>query len=137
MISILDTTLRDGEQTSGVSFAAQEKLSIARLLLEDLRVDRIEIASARVSAGEYDTARKIMRWAESKGFSDRVEVLGFVDGKDSLEWIRDAGGKVMNLLCKGSMKHCTMQLGKTPEEHLKDIINVLKDRKSTRLNSSH
>ncbi|MBP7210002.1 MAG: 2-isopropylmalate synthase [Paludibacteraceae bacterium] len=127
MISILDTTLRDGEQTSGVSFAAQEKLSIARLLLEDLRVDRIEIASARVSAGEYDTARKIMRWAESKGFSDRVEVLGFVDGKDSLEWIRDAGGKVMNLLCKGSMKHCTMQLGKTPEEHLKDIINVLND----------
>ena len=44
-IEILDTTLRDGEQTSGVSFAAQEKLSIARLLLEELRVDRIEIAS--------------------------------------------------------------------------------------------
>ena len=45
-IEILDTTLRDGEQTSGVSFAAQEKLSIARLLLEELRVARIEIASA-------------------------------------------------------------------------------------------
>ena len=44
-VEIMDTTLRDGEQTSGVSFNAREKLSIARLLLEELRVSRIEIAS--------------------------------------------------------------------------------------------
>ena len=48
-IEIMDTTLRDGEQTSGVSFVPHEKLMIARLLLEDLKVDRIEVASARVS----------------------------------------------------------------------------------------
>ena len=39
-IEIMDTTLRDGEQTSGVSFVPHEKLMIARLLLEDLKVDR-------------------------------------------------------------------------------------------------
>ncbi|NLB02380.1 MAG: 2-isopropylmalate synthase, partial [Bacteroidales bacterium] len=58
-IEILDTTLRDGEQTSGVSFGVQEKLSIARLLLEELRVDRIEVASARVSEGEFKAVRRI------------------------------------------------------------------------------
>ena len=47
-IEIMDTTLRDGEQTSGVSFVPHEKLMIARLLLEDLKVDRVEVASARV-----------------------------------------------------------------------------------------
>ena len=51
MIEIMDTTLRDGEQTSGVSFAVQEKVSIARVLLEEVHVDRLEVASARVSDG--------------------------------------------------------------------------------------
>jgi D-citramalate synthase len=51
-IEIMDTTLRDGEQTSGVSFSASEKLTIAQLLLTEVKVDRIEIASARVSEGE-------------------------------------------------------------------------------------
>ena len=48
MIEIMDTTLRDGEQTNGVSFTAHEKKNIARLLIKELNVDRIEIAS-RVS----------------------------------------------------------------------------------------
>ena len=48
-IEIMDSTLRDGEQTSGVSFLPHEKLMIARKLLSDVNVDRIEVASARVS----------------------------------------------------------------------------------------
>ena len=57
-IEIMDTTLRDGEQTSGVSFSASEKLTIAQLLLTEVKVDRIEIASARVSEGEFDAVKK-------------------------------------------------------------------------------
>ncbi|MDD4489032.1 MAG: alpha-isopropylmalate synthase regulatory domain-containing protein [Paludibacter sp.] len=125
MIEIMDTTLRDGEQTSGVSFATTEKLSIAKLLLEELRVDRIEIASARVSEGEYASVKKVAKWAKDHGHIDKVEVLGFVDGKTSLEWIQNAGCKVLNLLCKGSENHCKYQLRKTPEEHLADIKQVL------------
>ena len=118
---IMDTTLRDGEQTSGVSFSAQEKLSMAKVLLEDVKVDRIEIASARVSDGEFNGAKQIMDWAKKKGFLNAVEILGFVDGETSIDWINDAGGKVLNLLCKGSLKHVTSQLRKKPEEHLADI----------------
>ncbi|GHT76589.1 2-isopropylmalate synthase [Bacteroidia bacterium] len=129
MIEIMDTTLRDGEQTSGVSFAATEKLHIARLLIEDLNVDRLEIASAKVSEGEFETAKRINRWASSAGHLERIEVLGFVDDELSLNWVKTAGGKVMNLLCKGSLKHCKEQLRKTPEQHLADILNVLEKAK--------
>ena len=126
MLEIMDTTLRDGEQTSGVSFAPQEKLSIARLLLEDLCVDRIEIASARVSDGEFESVKRVAKWASANGYIEKIEVLGFVDGTASLEWIKGAGCKVINLLCKGSLKHCNEQLKKTPEQHVADIKAVLK-----------
>lgn len=124
-IEILDTTLRDGEQTSGVSFVAQEKLMIARLLLEELKVDRIEVASAKVSEGELESVKMISAWAARRGLLERVEVLGFVDGVNSLNWISEAGCKVINLLCKGSLKHCTLQLRKTPEEHIAEITEVV------------
>ena len=50
-VLILDTTLRDGEQTQGVTFTPAEKSNIAKAFLQKLRVDRLEIASARVSEG--------------------------------------------------------------------------------------
>ncbi len=121
----MDTTLRDGEQTSGVSFTATEKLNIAKMLLDDLKIDRIEVASARVSEGEFEGASGIFRWARENGYVEQVEVLGFVDGDVSLRWIRDAGGMVDNLLTKGSLKHCTQQLRKSPEEHIDDIRKVI------------
>lgn len=124
-IEFLDTTLRDGEQTSGVSFVPHEKLLIANLLLENLKIDRIEVASARVSQGEHEAVKMICEWAAPRGLLEKIEVLGFIDGKNSVDWITSAGGKVMNLLCKGSEKHCRCQLGKSLEEHLRDIKNVL------------
>jgi D-citramalate synthase len=124
-IEIMDTTLRDGEQTSGVSYTATEKLSIAKMLLEEVKVDRIEIASARISDGEYEAASKILKWGKDNNYLDRIEILGFVDDNRSLDWIQNAGGKVINLLCKGSLKHVQGQLRKTPEEHVADIRKAL------------
>ncbi len=124
-IEIMDTTLRDGEQTSGVSFSSSEKLSIAQLLLTEVKVDRIEIASARVSDGEFEAVKKITKWAKSKGLLKKVEVLTFVDGEVSIQWMVKAGAKVMNLLTKGSLNHLTHQLKKTPEQHFTEIANVI------------
>jgi len=124
-IEIMDTTLRDGEQTSGVSFSAAEKLTIAQLLLEELHIDRIEIASARVSEGEFQAVKGITAWAKSKGYSNRIEVLSFVDGGISIEWMKKAGAKVQNLLTKGSMNHLTHQLKKTPEQHFAEIAEII------------
>ena len=92
-IEIMDTTLRDGEQTSGVSFVPHEKLMIARLLLEDLKVDRVEVASARVSDGEFEAVKMICDWAARRNLLHKVEVLGFVDGHTSVDWIQRTGDK--------------------------------------------
>ena len=111
-VQILDTTLRDGEQTSGVSFTDNEKLSLAKILLDEVKVDRLEIASARVSKGEKKAAQRIIQWAKGSGKLDKIEILGFVDRHESVHWIHEVGGSVMNLLAKGSLKHLKGQLKK-------------------------
>ena len=124
-IEIMDTTLRDGEQTQGVSYSPLEKLHVAKLLLKEVKVDRIEVASARVSKGEFEALSRITEWARHNNLHRKVEVLGFVDGDISLNWINDAGGKVVNLLCKGSLRHLEKQLRKTPEQHIGDIKKII------------
>lgn len=124
-IEIMDTTLRDGEQTSGVSFSASEKLTIAQLLLSEVKTDRIEVASARVSEGEFEAVKKITKWAKTNGYLNKVEVLTFVDGDVSVQWMIKAGAKVMNLLTKGSLNHLIHQLKKKPEQHFAEVAAVI------------
>ena len=124
-VQIMDTTLRDGEQTQGVSFTPDEKVEIVKALVGALHVDRIEVASARVSNSEKEGLIQINQWALEHGYADRIEILGFVDHKSSVDWIIESGGRVINLLTKGSCKHCNGQLGKTLEEHVVDIKQTL------------
>ncbi len=124
-IQIMDTTLRDGEQTQGVSFSPDEKVNLAKTLLDSLQVDRIEVASARVSEGEKQAVTDINTWANLEGYPGQVEVLGFVDHTKSVDWIKETGGRVINLLTKGSEKHCHEQLRKTLEQHSDDILQTI------------
>ncbi len=124
-IQLMDTTLRDGEQTRGVSFAQDEKVSIAKALLKSLRVDRAEVASVGVSEGERLAVTNINQWAAAEGMLDRVEVLGFVDRNRSVDWITGAGGRVLNLLAKGSEKHCREQLRRSLAQHLADVRDTV------------
>ncbi|HXV36669.1 MAG TPA: alpha-isopropylmalate synthase regulatory domain-containing protein [Myxococcota bacterium] len=136
-MAVMDTTLRDGEQTPDVSYFPSEKLQLARLLLTEVGVDRIEIASTRVSEGEREAARLVVEWARKARLLSRVEMLGYCDGSASVNWVAGTGGRVMNLLTKGSERHCRVQLGISPEEHRSSIAQTFRaaERKRIKLNA--
>jgi len=121
----MDTTLRDGEQMQNVSYTPQEKLTLSKILLTEVKVDRLEVTSARVSQGEKQSVIKMLEWAREANFVDRFEILSFVDKNQSINWAKSVGVKRVNLLTKGSYKHCAEQLRKTPEQHFEDIRDTL------------
>ena len=135
-LEIMDTTLRDGEQTSGVSYSPKEKLTIAKLLLDELKIDRIEVASARVSDGELNSVKEITKWAQKNKKINTIEVLTFLDEGKSIDWLLESGCKVQNLLTKGSLNHLKHQLKKTPANHFNDIAEIIKtaEKKSIQTN---
>ena len=135
-IEIMDTTLRDGEQTSGVSYSPNEKLTIAKLLIEDLKIDRIEVASARVSDGELSSVKQISDWARKNKYIDKVEVLTFLDEGKSIKWLIESGCIVQNLLTKGSINHLKHQLKKTPTNHFNDISRIIKIAQDNLINTN-
>ena len=59
-IRIFDTTLRDGEQTPGVSLTAEDKIEIARQLSK-LGVDVIEAGFPSSSDGEKKVVKDIAK----------------------------------------------------------------------------
>jgi len=124
-IHVMDTTLRDGEQTPDIAYSPAEKLQLARMLLQEVKVDRIEVAGTRVSEGERQATRRITAWARKNRALQRVDVLGYCDGGASVDWITSAGGRVLNLLAKGSELHCRQQLRRTPEQHRKDVVRAV------------
>ena len=59
-IVIFDTTLRDGEQSPGASMNLQEKLEVAKALVE-LGVDVIEAGFPIASPGDFEAVREIAK----------------------------------------------------------------------------
>lgn len=59
-IYVVDTTLRDGEQTAGVVFANEEKLAIATML-SDLGVDQLEVGIPTMGGDEKDAIKSIVK----------------------------------------------------------------------------
>jgi 2-isopropylmalate synthase len=116
-VFILDTTLRDGEQSPGFHLNASSKLRIARQL-EKLGVDVIEAGFPSSSAGEFDACRRIAREIRSV----TVTALARAD-RDEIDavWraIKDAQTPQIHVVVPVSDVHIERKLGLTREEVLK------------------
>ena len=115
-VFILDTTLRDGEQSPGFHLNATSKLRIARQL-EKLGVDVIEAGFPSSSAGEFDACRRIAREIRSVA----VTALARAD-RDEIDavWraIRDAQSPQIHVVMPVSDLHIERKLGLSRDEAL-------------------
>ena len=103
MIEIMDTTLRDGEQMNNVSYSKEEKHIIGKILLEKVKVDRLEYTSALISQNEKVSTKEFIEKLDDS-LKKKVEILGFLNQK-SIDWLKDINAYNINLLAKGSLNH--------------------------------
>ena len=114
-IEVMDTTLRDGEQTSGMSFSANEKLAITKLLINELNIKN---SSALKSTGKFSN-KKIM-------FTGGFQNMSRSEAKSIAE---NNGGKVLgtvtkklDLLIVGDTKPTKRKIDQAKELNIK-IVN--------------
>jgi isopropylmalate/citramalate/homocitrate synthase-like protein len=123
-IRIFDTTLRDGEQTPGVSLTPENKLVIARQL-DRLGVDAIEIGTPITSKGEIESARL----AAKEGLTAEVYGLARLVKAD-VDAVIDGDLGHVHLFIATSDIHLKHKLRKTRKEILEmtlDILDYAKD----------
>ncbi|MCC7554445.1 MAG: 2-isopropylmalate synthase [Methanobacteriaceae archaeon] len=115
-IKVLDTTLRDGEQTPGVSLTGNEKLRIASKL-DEIGVNFIEAGSAVTSAGEREAIKNI----SAQGFNARILSFSRPIFKD-IDYCLYCDVDDVNLVVPTSDLHINEKL-KTTREKLLDLSN--------------
>jgi D-citramalate synthase len=109
-IRFLDTTLRDGEQTPGVSLNPEQKLEIATKLA-DIGIDVIEAGSAAASEGERSAIRLI------SGAGLPAEICTYVRAlAQDIDLAADLGADSVHLVVPVSDLHITKKLRKTRDQ---------------------
>jgi len=114
-IKVLDTTLRDGEQTPGVSFTPDEKLTIAKAL-DELGVDVIEAGSAITSPGE----REGIKLVANEGLKADVASFARLIQND-IDLAIDCDVDTIFLVAPTSDLHIRHKLGSTREKILTKV----------------
>ena len=110
IIRFFDTTLRDGEQTPGVSLTPAEKLEIA-VTLSDIGVHVIEAGSAVASEGEREAIRLIADAGLSAECCTYVRAL-----PQDIDCATEAGADSVHLVVPVSDLHITRKMQKSREE---------------------
>jgi D-citramalate synthase len=109
-IRFLDTTLRDGEQTPGISLNPEQKLEIATKLA-DIGIDVVEVGSAAASEGE----RSAIRLISDAGL--RAEVCTYVRAlSQDIDFAADYGADSVHLVVPVSDLHIQKKMRKTRDQ---------------------
>ena len=111
-IKFLDTTLRDGEQTPGVSLVPESKLRIAQRL-DELGVDVIEAGFAAVSEGEMEAVKLIAK----QGLKAQISSAGRGTRND-IDAVLKSGASTISMIVPTSDLHIECKLHKTREQML-------------------
>lgn len=122
-VRIFDTTLRDGEQAAGVSFSADEKLQIARLL-ERMGVDCIEAGFAAASPADFDAVNRIARDVRGTQIATLCRAVPS-DVDQGWEAIRDAEAPRLHVFLSSSDIHIAHQLRKDRESVLQQAREMV------------
>ena len=109
-LRFLDTTLRDGEQTPGVSLNPSQKLEIATKLA-DIGIDVIEVGSAAASEGERDAIRVISRAGLPAEICTYVRAV-----RGDIDFAADYGADSVHLVVPVSDLHIARKMRKTREQ---------------------
>jgi len=117
-VRFLDTTLRDGEQTPGVSLAPAEKLEIA-CALSDIGIHVIEAGSAVASEGEREAIKLISEAGLSSECCTYVRALSL-----DIDYAADAGADSVHLVIPVSDLHIERKMQKTREEIFAMAMNA-------------
>ena len=116
-VRIFDTTLRDGEQSPGVSITLEEKLEIARAL-RDLKVDAIEAGFPMASIGVFDGVRAIARTIEGPMICALARCVR-EDIDRAFEAVRDAPRRRIHVFVATSPIHREHKLRMSREQIVK------------------
>ncbi|MFZ3168951.1 MAG: 2-isopropylmalate synthase [Candidatus Methanoperedens sp.] len=128
-IKILDTTLRDGEQTPGVLLSPENKLLIAEQL-NNLGVDIIEVGSAIISNEERAAIKKItLKKITHERFN--AEICSYCRiRKEDIDRALDCDVDSIHLVAPVSDLHIRQKLKKDPETVLSMIVEMTEYAKS-------
>ena len=123
-VRVFDTTLRDGEQTPGISLSPDQKLSIAKRL-DNLGVDAIEAGFPVISEGEL----KAVKMITSEGLSCEIAGLARTNKKD-IDAAVKGGLNYIHTFIATSDIHLEHKLKMTREQALEKAIKAVEYGKS-------
>lgn len=126
-VEIHDVTLRDGEQTPGVVFTAEERIAVAQAL-NDLGVDRIEFGMPVVAKDIYEAFQEVLRMDFDS------EIIAFLRAHpDDIRSASDLGCKSVIIEHNVNPYFCKQVYGLTHDETVERMVETFKDAQAAGL----